>query len=94
MRVAFTQEIEHKLNDIIIPYFRETYSSNDNIEFNCFKESPRTEKGRKTTEQNKGAYYLTDPEYFNISYIEFRLDKGDWEIHDEFWRDLREKLSE
>lgn len=56
--------------------------------------NPYVQIKRETNKKNRGAKWLTDPYYFNINQIEFKLSKGDDSLHISFWNDLNNLLSE
>lgn len=92
IRLAYTLNGEELLEQEIIPYLSNKYlvrSSSFSHKWNI----PRIQKERDVTKENKGAKWLTDKNYFNISNIEFRLEGGNDILHNNFWNDLGEKLN-
>ncbi|HRE79191.1 MAG TPA: hypothetical protein PLL09_15345 [Flavobacterium sp.] len=92
IRLAYTLNGEELLKQEIIPFFSNKYNINGSS-FTCKWNIPRIQIERAVTKDNKGAKWLTDKNYFNISNIEFRLEGGDDILHNNFWNDLGEKLN-
>jgi hypothetical protein len=93
LRIAFTKEAEKKLFNQVIPYFEKKYGNNNEYLFKWNEIKPYKNIARNITDYNKGAKWLVDSEYFNVSQIIFELKKGNEEIHNKFWNELKSKLS-
>lgn len=93
LRIAFTKEAEIKLFNQIKPFFESKYGNIKQILFDCYERKPSVSISRDITIHNKGAKWLVDSEYFNVSQLTFELKKGNKELHDEFWNELNRKLS-
>lgn len=89
IRLAYTLNGEELLEQEIVPFLSNKYGSSFSYKW-CI---PRKQKDRPVTKENKGAKWLTDKNYFNISHIEFRLEGGESILHNNFWNDLGEKLN-
>lgn len=92
LRIAFTQELDFKRINLISKNLKEKYSIKYKLQFSSLIIQPYIQKKREITTFNKSSKWLIDPNYFNVSQIEFRLKKGDKNRHQEFWNDLTSLL--
>lgn len=94
LRISFFKHFENLIIKNIGPKLEQKYSIEKESEFMLKIINPYVQIKRVTNEKNRGAKWLTDPYYFNINQIEFKLSKGDDSLHNSFWNDLSNLLSE
>jgi hypothetical protein len=88
LRIAFTKEFYSKYLKEIVNNLNKKCNTQNKLRFSIIFIKPTIQEKRERNEYNKSSKWLVDPNYFNISQIEFRLKNGDQELHDEFWKDL------
>lgn len=93
LRISFFEHIDSLIIENIRPKLEQKYSIEKDSEFMLKIIDPYIQINREINEKNMGAKWLTDPYYFNINQIEFKLSKGDDSLHNSFWNDLTNLLS-
>lgn len=93
LQIAYTSKIEKRLFEEIIPEITLLVERDLSGVFRWHEPQPRiSSEIRDENEHNKGAVWLVDTNYFNISTIYFTLYDYDIESEDMFWNELRNQL--
>lgn len=91
--IAYSKKVELRIFRELLPYFIYYYNDHESSCFYSFN-GPGTKENNYEEARSLKLKCVDDPNYFNINHIRIELKEGSLNLHQEFWIELTEKLTE